>query len=182
VSPLQRLFVALWPSAPAVTALAHDVELTRPGLAGLDLRWQSPERWHITLAFIGPGDPDRAARRLTGVALPQPGPLRLTGSGAFGPVLWVGVEHGAWLAPLARAVQEVLHVEDRRFRAHVTVARGRSRTAAAEVRAAVPALSSHAGPEWVPDRMTLVRSVTGPRPRYEVVTGWALPAVADSGA
>lgn len=182
VTPPERLFVAVWPSPSAVTALADEIDRARPGLTALDLRWQPPQRWHLTLAFLGPADPDHAARRLARVPLPAPGPVRLAGSGTFGPVLWVGVEHGPWLSPLARAVQEVLHVEDRRFRAHVTVARGRGRSAAADARTAAPALAGHAGPTWVPDRLTLVRSVTGPRPRYDVVGRWSLPTVADSGA
>lgn len=170
-----RLFVAIWPDPAARESLSTLVDAARGALPDPDLRWQPPQRWHVTLAFLGPADLPRATERVAALRLPAPEPLRLAGAGSFGPVLWVGVEHGTWLAALVHDLQAALRVEDRRFRAHVTVARARGRDPRATTRAALPLLAAHRGPQWAPDALTLVRSVTGPSPRYEVVAGWPLP-------
>ena len=176
-----RLFVAIWPDEAARTALRAIVAEART--AHPELRWQPEERWHLTLAFVGQGDPQWARDRMDTLTLPSAGPLRLTGAGAFGPVLWIGVEHGPWLTALARQVQRRLKVADRRFRAHVTVgrARGRPSQASADARAAVPLLTSHHGPQWTPEALTLVSSRTGPHPEYHVLERWRLPAPTDTG-
>jgi 2'-5' RNA ligase len=184
----QRLFAAIWPSADARDDLRGAVAAVRR--AHPQLRWLPPERWHVTVAFLGQADADRATERLDamlagrrphrGGAVDQgPEPIRLAGSGSFGPVLWVGVEHGPWLADLARRVQRALRTEDRRFRAHVTVARCRGRDANRAARAAVPALAGLRTAPWTPDELTLVASITGPHPRYDVLRAWPL---ADSAA
>lgn len=176
----QRLFVAIWPDAAAVEALRGTVDDARE--AHPALRWQPPGRWHVTLAFLGQGDPAWATARLDRLlgrpdGVPHAEPLRLAGSGTFGPILWVGVAHGPWLGELADRTQRTLRVADRRFRAHVTVARARGRTsdAARAARAAAPALDDHEGPAWLPLEMTLVESRTGPDPSYTVLQRWALP-------
>jgi 2'-5' RNA ligase len=66
-------------------------------------------------------------------------------------------------------------VPDELFRAHLTVARGRGRSAIPIARAAAPVLADYAGPAWTPDAVTLVRSRTGPSPHYEVLASWPLP-------
>ena len=111
-------------------------------------------------------------------AAPEPEPIRLTGAGTFGPILWVGVEHGRWLADLATQLQSALRVDDRRFRAHVTVgrARGRPTEAARQARAAIPSLADHRGPPWLPTEVTLVASTNGPAPEYRVLERWPLRA------
>ena len=89
-----RLFVAIWPSEAAREALSHTVDEARQ--AAPDVRWQPPERWHITLAFLGPADPAKAtdridarvrADRLPGaepIRLPDPAPsVRSSGSGSI---------------------------------------------------------------------------------------------------
>lgn len=171
-----RLFVAVWPDDAAREALADTVE--RAQQATTDVRWQPPERWHITLAFLGVVDPGRAAARIPTVEqrgdTPAAEPIHLVGAGAFGPVVWVGVEHGAWLGDLARRLQHTLHVADRRFRAHVTVGRLRGDGGAARAREVVPMLSSHVGPPWTPGEITLVESVTGPTPEYHILERWPL--------
>lgn len=167
-----RLFVAVWPDPGAKAALRSAVDaaaVVHPGL-----RWQPGDRWHITLAFLGDADPDQARRRLDRLTLPAPGPVRLSGAGSFGPVLWVGVEHGPWLTDLATALRRSLAVADHRFRAHLTVARARGVGPHLQARGAVPALSSHRGPQWTPHAITLVASHTGPQPRYDVLQAWGL--------
>ena len=172
----QRLFVALWPGREAVGHLTDALADRRP--TDTALRWQSPERWHVTLAFLGQADPDRARNRLAGLTLPAAGPLRLTGAGTFGPVLWIDVEHGRWLPDLGRAVRRAVHADDNRNRPHLTVARARGPGAPAHARRAAEALADYRGPGWTPDGVTLVRSHTGPSPRYEVIGSWAFPTTA----
>jgi len=171
-----RLFVSVWPDDTARDALNDTVEQAQK--AATDVRWQPPERWHITLAFLGVADPGRAAARFSPVEqrgdTPAAEPIRLVGAGAFGPVVWVGVEHRAWLGELARGLQQTLHVADRRFRAHVTVGRLRGEGAAARAREVVPLLASHVGPSWTPGEITLVESVTGPAPEYHILERWPL--------
>jgi len=170
-----RLFVAIWPDAEVRDALAATVDQART--AAPDVRWQPPERWHITLAFLGQADPAQAAGRIaTHVAggLPAPAPIRLTGAGAFGPVIWVGVEHGPWLAALAAGLQTAVRVPDRRFRAHVTVGRVRGAGGPARAREVVSLLRPHVGPAWTPGEITLVESTTGPAPEYGIRGRWPL--------
>jgi 2'-5' RNA ligase len=170
-----RLFVALWPDAAARAAIRRDVDATHA--AHPELRWQPEERWHLTLAFLGPADPGSVARRLDTLArrgLPVAEPVRTVGAGTFGPVLWLGVEHGHWLRTLVDHVHDVLHPADRRFRAHVTVARARGSGAERVVRDAAPSLAQHLGPHWLPDAVTLVESRTGPTPSYHVLHHWPL--------
>lgn len=167
--------MAVWPDDDARGALSDTIERARQ--AAPDVRWQPPERWHITLAFLGVADPGRAAARISTVE--QRGamavePVRLAGAGAFGPVVWVGVEHGPWLAELAGDLRRALHVADRRFRAHVTVGRLRGEGGAARARELIPLLASHVGPPWTPSELTLVESVTGPAPKYHILERWSV--------
>jgi 2'-5' RNA ligase len=172
-----RLFVAIWPDSAARQALVPTVDAARR--AAPDARWQPPERWHITLAFLGPADPGKAGARIDALAradrLPCAEPLALRSSGTFGPVIWVGVEHGPWLATLAHDLQQSLHVADRRFRAHMTVGRIRGADGVARAHDAAASLVAHRGPAWIPAEITLVESVTGPTPQYNVLSRWPLP-------
>lgn len=142
-----RLFVAL---RPPPEALAH-LEAALP-------QWPSaPERWHLTLAFLGEVD---APPDLTGVG-DGPLTLQLRGSGVFGrggPV-WVGVAGEldrltALAAGVASTCRRQGHeVERRPYRPHLTVGRrghpDPSRLAAYE------------GPVWTATELELVRSSVG---------------------
>ena len=190
-----RLFVGITPAAEALAQAAPDGLDRRVGQAapdGLDrrvgqaaahMRWVSPERWHVTLAFLGEVDPDRIpdlAGRLDEVAATHP-PLegmRLAGAGTFRGVLWLGIEPTERHSPadrLARAVQREMRaigipVERRPWRAHLTIARWRpspERDAAAE--SAAGNLAGYVGPDFAVHEMRLVHSVTGPTPRHETV-------------
>jgi 2'-5' RNA ligase len=180
-----RLFVALWPDAGAIGRLSPEIERVR-GQAGDAVRWQPPERWHITMAFLGQADPARSAQRIAhaarGDGLGPVGDLRLSGSGTFGPIIWIGVEHGPQLADLAVGLQRILRGEDRRFRAHVTVGRVRGAQAPRIARGAAQLLAEHRGPGWTPRELTLVESTTGPHPAYRVLERWPLPSAPGSDA
>ena len=162
-----RLFVAVWPSLEAVDALARALE----PLSGAypELRWQTPDRWHITLAFLGDRDEHRCVERFGRQPAAAAGALQLDGSGMFGPVLWIGVSDSGWLATVASQAQRGMGSDERRFRGHVTVARSRTATGRRQLARAAADLASFRSPPWIPDEVTLVRSTTGPRPSYEVI-------------
>ena len=140
-----RLFAAVWPSAEAAEHLA--AALGRP---------PSP-RWHLTLAFLGEVavPPDLSAVRV------EPFDVALGGAGTFsgGRVLWAGVRLGAEpLAELAVAVAGAcaaagVALEDRPYRPHLTVRRGRDLEPGP--------LVHYAGPAWTVDRFALLESRGG---------------------
>ncbi|MEQ0561073.1 RNA 2',3'-cyclic phosphodiesterase [Amycolatopsis sp. NEAU-NG30] len=110
------LFSALVPPDDVVGAVA----------AALDepdgrLRWEPPQRWHVTLAYYGPDDVETRgewlARRLAGRPAPD---VRLEKAATFPGVLWLTVA-GSELAPLARAAGA--DAEARPYVPHLTLAR-----------------------------------------------------------
>lgn len=159
-----RLFVALRPPAEAVA----DLRARLP-------RWPSaPERWHLTLAFLGelPG-PAQVHDQL--LALRQPAfDLRLEGSGTFGrqgPV-WVGVGGDVdALRDLQAAVDRAVRaagvaLERRAYRPHLTVGRKGHPSAAA--------LSGYRGPSWRAGEVELVRSDVGRQVVHTVLQRYPL--------
>ena len=161
-----RLFVAVRPPAEAIGHL----------VAALP-RWPSqPERWHLTLAFLGEvTDPAPVAEQLraavTGVAA---FPLALRGSGSFGrgAVVWVGLAGDVpALRSLAGAVTRACRaagadVDDRPYRPHLTVGRKGHPDAAA--------LASYDGPVWPVTEVELVRSDVGRTVRHTVLERFPL--------
>jgi 2'-5' RNA ligase len=161
-----RTFVAVRPPAAAVEHLRAVLP-----------SWPSaPERWHLTLAFLGevadpsvllPGLADACARR-------PPLRLRLAGSGTFGrggPV-WVGVEGDraaltAVAADVAQACRDAgVDVERRPYRPHLTVGRrGRPDPAL---------LAAYAGPPWTAAEVELVASRLGPPVEHRVLERFPL--------
>jgi 2'-5' RNA ligase len=184
-----RLFVALpipaAQRAEVATAVA-DVRSAagdRPGL-----RWPPPERWHLTLAFLGAVDESRvpalverlgrAARRGTPLA------LRVEGAGRFdGRVLWAGV-HGdvPELRSLATSVAAAarhagIDVEDRPLRAHLTIARA---DPSVDLRPLVAELAPFTGSPWTATAVELVRSTLGAQPAYETLAKFPLGTSSDA--
>ena len=115
------------------------------------------------------------------VAAAPPMTLRLAGAGRFGSprrpqVFWAGLEGNVRevtelarrLAAAARALR--LPVEDRPFRAHLTVGRWRPQRPAD---GALPEqLADYRGPEWPVPEVRLLESHLGPDPRYEALASW----------
>jgi 2'-5' RNA ligase len=146
-----RLFVALRPPPEAVA----DLRARLP-------RWPSaPERWHLTLAFLGElAGPAEVHDRLLAVRSPA-FDVRLEGSGTFGrqgPV-WVGVggdvvalQDLAWQVRSAATAAGV-QLDHKAYRPHLTVGRRGHPSPAA--------LSGYRGPSWRASELELVRSDVG---------------------
>lgn len=182
-----RLFVAVVPPPSALDDLAAAVAPLRE-TAGPEVRWQTPDRWHVTLAFLGEVPDERVGRlraalgAVAAAARVGPGGLELAvhGGGRFGHrVLWAGLTGdvaplGALARAVARAARELrIDVERRPFRGHLTLARVRGET---DLRPLAAALAGYEGPAWHATELVLVRSYLGPHPRHEVLDRWPLAA------
>ncbi|MEW2292107.1 RNA 2',3'-cyclic phosphodiesterase [Streptomyces sp. NPDC006743] len=185
-----RLFAAVLPPDDVVDALAAEVEVLR-GLPGAErLRWTGRPGWHLTLAFYGEvGEetvPELEARLGKTARRTEPFALALRGGGQFGrgQALWTGAEGDlrtlGQLAGRAEAAGRKAGLETgehRRYRAHLTVARGRQPV---DVRPHLDALRAFGSRTWTVDAIVLVRSflpasgVPGEQPRYEPVGRWPL--------
>ena len=99
-------------------------------------RWIAPENMHITLAFIGEVDPERAeelAQALDEAPLPGPFEVTLKGTGVFERgrkpyAIWAGVEDNPALVQCQKRVAAALtgagvDLEKRKYFPHVTIAR-----------------------------------------------------------
>ncbi len=175
--------MAVDPPPEACADLSAALEAVR-GLPG-EPRWTLPERWHLTLLFLG-AVPDRQVADLVAALGPHVpacrlGHLRLAGAGRFGStrrpqVAWIGLDGDvATLTQLARrlaieARRLRLEVEDRPFRPHLTVGRWRpGRPADGTV---IDRLAGYRGPEWPVREVRLLESHLGPRPRYDELVAW----------
>jgi 2'-5' RNA ligase len=157
-----RLFVAVRPPAAVCAALA--AAAARP----------VDPRWHVTLAFLGER-PDAApvVEALDGlVQRHRAFTLALAGGGTFGGrVLWCGLSGElAALTALATDVRAaVAGGEDRPFRAHLTLARGRHLV--------VPTgLHGFASEPWEVNEVELVRSRLARTAEHAVLHRARLPA------
>jgi 2'-5' RNA ligase len=161
-----RLFVAVRPSPEAVADLRAQLP-----------QWPSPpERWHITLAFLGEvpdAEPvgSALAAALDGAPALQ---LLLAGSGTFGRrTVWVGLDGELdGLQELARRVHAAARgagvpLERRRFRPHLTVGRAG--------RPDPTLLSGYRGPPWTASEVELVRSDLGRTATHTVIARFPLP-------
>ena len=152
--------------------------------AGPDLRWSTPEQWHVTLAFladVADRNTDELLERLQRAASRRkPLILRMAGAGAFpnaghAKVLYAGIEHdGEELMRLAGGVRAAgaksgIVVGGGRFHPHLTLARlGRP----ADVTRWLRVLEPYAGPSWQAREVALIESHLGQGPngraRHEV--------------
>lgn len=165
---MARLFVAVWPPAPVIEALAA---LPRPDTPGL--RWTGPAQWHVTLRFFGEAEPADAMAACAAVAAAPAeavvGPaVERLGRG----VVVVPVEGlDALAAAVVTATAGVGRPpEDRPFRGHLTLARtkGRVRT---------PLIGETVSGRWTVDSIELVRSDThADGSRYTIVERFPLLA------
>jgi RNA 2',3'-cyclic 3'-phosphodiesterase len=139
-----------------------------------DYRWVDPSLMHVTLAFLGeqPEEQLSLLERIGTEAAHAPGgTLRLGQAGSFGPkraprVLWVdlGGDSDALLGLHKRLAAGLaangFPVEEREFRAHITLARRRE-TARGGPPAGWPPNVDHAA--FAMDALTLMQSRLSPR-------------------
>jgi 2'-5' RNA ligase len=188
-----RLFVAITPSVMALGELERVVAPLRASRP--ELRWASPESWHVTLAFLGEVS-EKAVPRLEtklGNAAAKHHALGLqTASGGAFPsvpkarVLWTGLDGDLEaLANIAQSVDEAArHAKvlppdaGRRFRPHITLARCKEPVDVSDL---VDSLKAHTGCPWTADRIHLIRSYLGPNQHYESLGSWSLKARAGDG-
>jgi 2'-5' RNA ligase len=165
-----RLFVAVWPPPEVVAALA---EVPRPALP--DVRWTTPDRWHVTLRFLGDvASPDDAVAALSSVVAPVAdavvGPaVALVGRR----ILCVPVSglEGVAEAVITATAGIGEPPPSRPFTGHVTLARTRGGGA----RGAAGAAGAAINVRWTVDAVQLVRSHLSPRgARYETVASQPL--------
>jgi 2'-5' RNA ligase len=179
------LFFAVTPPAGALTDLDRALAPLReaPGAP----RWMPPERWHLTLLFLGAVPAEQVEELVAAagpaVAAAPPMTLRLAGAGRFGTrrrpqVFWAGVtgDDAALSALAARLVAVArglgLPVEDRPFRAHLTLGRWRpGRPGDGDL---PERLAGHRGPCWPVTEVELLESHLGPVPRYDRVAAWPI--------
>ena len=183
-----RLFVALWPPAEVVehmrTAVADVAD--RVGVPS-GLRWVTAQQLHLTMAFLGEVDPPRRTQieeRLARVCGRHPPlSLSLAGGGRFGErILFVKVagdreQLGRLAMSVAAAGRRAgLTLEDRRWRAHITLARARQ--GGGSLRALAHALDGYHSSPWTADELHLVQSRLGAgenrRSSYQTLARWSL--------
>jgi 2'-5' RNA ligase len=184
-----RLFVALLPPQEALAELEAAAATLRPGWPGL--RWAGPDRWHVTLAFLGEVSEARldGLRERLGRAAGrhQPVQVRIGRGGAFpsaakARVLCAHIEGDAPALAGLRALAASVAAgarragapppdEGRRYRPHVTLARSRQ---PADLTPLVQALGGFSGSPWPATRIELIRSHMGPQPRYDSMGSWPL--------
>ena len=175
----RRLFVAAGLPESVRVHLATAVEPVHDHpapAAGTDtlgaVRWADPATWHLTLVFCGRVAADQevslVSRLRRSAARHRPLRLELAGGGRFGNrVLWVGVAGDrAGLVILADSAAKAarvagIDVEDRPYRPHLTIARGRP---GADLRPAADALRGYRGPAWTVKELVLVESRLGAGP------------------
>ncbi|MFJ3304561.1 RNA 2',3'-cyclic phosphodiesterase [Streptomyces sp. NPDC086549] len=185
-----RLFAAVVPPEDVTDEVAAEVARLRELPRAERLRWTGRPGWHFTLAFYGEVDdelvPDLSDRLARAAHHTPPFPLAVSGGGQFGHgrALWAGAEGDLetlrLLADRTESAARKAGVpmgEHRRYKAHLTVARGRD---AVDVRPYVKSLRDFTSRTWTVADLALVRSnlprsgVPGEQPRYETVARWAL--------
>jgi 2'-5' RNA ligase len=166
-----RLFVAVFPSEEARAQLSRRLATARD--AGV--RLTRPERWHLTLHFLGEVHQDRridVEGALDAVPPRDPFTVHLAGGGSFGrrrsSVLWAGVGGDVTaLAGLHDDVVEALGAEPGPLVPHLTVAYARGP-------AVRRALDGYTGPEWTVREFVLVSSHHNDGGGYENLRSWPL--------
>ena len=148
-------------------------------------RLMAPERWHVTVAFLG----DVALSRLElaaeamrgGAAETAAFELRFADGGTFGrgtsTVLWAGVGGDvAALRAISLGVRNRLQwarlpYDNKPLQPHLTIARPGIKLQAAALAADTAVLGGYAGPLWPVEEVHLmlsemVKTETGPQPHY----------------
>ena len=181
-----RLFFCVPLPEEAKAALVEQLRGLQREAGGAPLSWTKPEQLHFTLAFLGE-QPEEAVPRLVRAAEPcaglRPFELSLRAAGGFPNarrphVLWLGVGEGAAeLQSLAAQLQAGLRsagfaLEDRPFRAHLTIARVKPGGERGAARALEAAPKGEVARTRV-DRLLLMQSKLSPQgAKHTVLHAW----------
>jgi 2'-5' RNA ligase len=192
-----RLFVAAYPPPEAIedlAALVRELAIGQARPEGESLRLVPPQRWHLTLAFLGEIADERLPDVHTALAAAasrwpdkRSAPsVWLGGGGRFGrgrfTTVWTGVRGDtAVLTDVVTDVRQQLRIarlpfDAKAYRPHVTLARPADRLPDADVAADLDRLDHHQGPRWTVEAIELVRSNPGPQITYERLATWPLVA------
>lgn len=126
---MKRIFAAVDISEEARIRVAEYVRELRAEFADLRIRWERPEKLHITVHFAGDLDDGELSAFETRVAAAAANTARfvvaIDGTGAFvkrrsrANVLWLGLDSQGKLENLAASLDET----NSRFHPHLTIAR-----------------------------------------------------------
>jgi 2'-5' RNA ligase len=164
-------------------AMVDGLAVARPREPGQSVRFAPPERWHLTVAFIGAvGDPRRAEKALAELGDVEAPTVRIAGGKTLGRGRFthlVASVKGARTDALGDAVRRALRrnrlpFDERPWQPHVTIARPGDRMGRDEVVADLAVLDGYEGPPWRVDEVRLMQSFLGPTPEYEVLAAVAL--------
>jgi 2'-5' RNA ligase len=165
---------------------AHADAVEQPGL-----HWVPPQRWHVTVLFLGVVAPQTRAALSDHLASLTPtlqsvrwslAAPQLVPSRSRPRLLWLPVrtpdDHLQRLHRRSRSLarQQRVAVERRPFRPHLTLARVRRPGEVEAARAVGEAMSAYRGPESVSSSVALMASSAGPRPEYTVLRSFGLAA------
>ena len=173
-SQYYRTFIAL-PVSVGREVLDARSELMKQ-LAGERISWVKPDRYHVTLRFIGdtersniPGIREVLRREVT---VPQSSNIQLTQPGSFGPrkkprVIWLGFKQTALFEKLKTDVDRALEkcgipVVDQSFRAHLTLGRVRSLKDLSHFYDVIEQMQNRINESVWLDRLVFYRSNLGP--------------------
>lgn len=121
-----RLFIAIRLPEGLLRSLCALQEKWRS--AGVRGNYTPEKNMHLTLAFIGEyGDPLPVEDVLGEISM-SPFPIRLEGVGAFGDLLWAGMDGGEELVHLVKRIRRALSSGDipfdrKKFVPHITLVR-----------------------------------------------------------
>jgi 2'-5' RNA ligase len=160
--------------------LESQVEALRPH--AVDLRWEQPDRWHVTLTFLGDVQPavieDLTPRLTRAVTRTPVFDVQLAGVGRFGRRILFAKIGGdrAGLRRLAdrcnaAARRAGVALDEERFRPHVTLGRSRQ---GMDLRPVVAAGADLDGGVWPVEQAQLVESVLSRPPLYRVLQSFPL--------
>ncbi|WP_432980848.1 RNA 2',3'-cyclic phosphodiesterase [Dactylosporangium sp. CA-233914] len=183
-----RVFMAAYPPAEVrehFKSVVDRLAVARP--RERSVRLAPPERWHLTVAFIGEVEDETASvgalEELAGVPAPS---VRIAGGRTLGrrqfKHLVTGIESedgGGGLRQLGGAVRKALRRHrlpfDRRdWQPHVTIARPGDVLTPEELAGDLRTLREYRGPLWRVGEVRLMRSRLGPQPEYDVLATVAL--------
>jgi 2'-5' RNA ligase len=161
------VFSALLPPDDVVEAIAEML-----GEPGDGLRWEPPERWHITLAYYGPDDVETRAAWLGERLAGRPAvDVRLEKAATFPGVLWLTAA-GRELTPLA--LDAGAGTEARPYVPHLTLARF-PREESGRAARWTKSLGGFTSRRWQAAEVALMTSEREPGgPRYRVARAFAL--------